>query len=96
MIEGREVNSEYLLETKTIDYGNPILVPSLSRELFRKMVKKNGADHILFASDSPWCDQKETYEMVDCSLEEKDKNQVFYENALRLFDLSDFTECISD
>ena len=76
--------------------GNPILVPSLSRELFRKMVKKNGADHILFASDSPWCDQKETYEMVDCSLEEKDKNQVFYENALRLLDLSDFTECISD
>lgn len=34
--------------------------------------------------------------MVDCSLEEKDKNQVFYENALRLLDLSDFTECISD
>ncbi|MBR6475709.1 MAG: amidohydrolase family protein, partial [Lachnospiraceae bacterium] len=41
-------------------------------------------DRILFASDSPWCDQKETFELVDACLDEKDKNAVFYENALKL------------
>jgi transglutaminase-like putative cysteine protease len=30
MIEGREVNSEYLLETKTIDYGNPMIQEKVS------------------------------------------------------------------
>ena len=33
--------------------ANPLLVSPLSRELFRKMVEKNGVDHMLFASDSP-------------------------------------------
>jgi predicted TIM-barrel fold metal-dependent hydrolase len=64
--------------------ANPILVPALTPELFKKMVVKNGADRILFASDSPWCDQKETFELVDACLDEKDKNAVFYENALKL------------
>ena len=65
--------------------ANPILVPPLSRELFRKMVKKNGADHILFASDSPWCDQKETFDLVDACLDESEKDAVYSGNALRLF-----------
>ena len=69
---------------------NPILVPSLTQEKFIKMVKKNGVDRILFASDSPWCDQKETYELVNLCLEEKNKNAVFFENALKLLDLSGF------
>ena len=69
---------------------NPILVPSLTQEKFIKMVKKNGVDRILFASDSPGCDQKETYELVNLCLEEKDKNAVFFENALKLLDLSGF------
>ena len=69
---------------------NPILVPSLTQEKFIKMVKKNGVDRILFASDSPWCDQKETYELVNLCLEEKDKNAIFFENALKLLDLSGF------
>ena len=45
--------------------ANPLLVSPLSRELFRKMVEKNGVDHMLFASDSPWGDQKETFDLVD-------------------------------
>jgi len=69
--------------------SNPILVPSMSPELFKKMVKKNGADHILFASDSPWGDQKETFELVDACLDEEDKKAVYSENALRLLGLSD-------
>ena len=69
--------------------ANPLLVPPLSRELFRKMVEKNGVDHMLFASDSPWGDQKETFELVDECLDESEKEAVYYGNALRLLELPD-------
>ena len=69
--------------------ANPILVPPLNRELFRQIVEKNGADHMLFASDSPWCDQKETFEMVDECLKESEKNAVYYGNALSLLGLTE-------
>ena len=69
--------------------ANPILVPPLKPELFRKMVEKNGANHMLFASDSPWCDQKETFELVDACLSESEKDAVYYGNALRLLGMSD-------
>ncbi|MCR5324127.1 MAG: amidohydrolase [Lachnospiraceae bacterium] len=67
--------------------ANPMLVPPLGRELFRKMVEKNGIDHMLFASDSPWCDQKETFDLVDECLNESEKDAVYYGNALRLLKL---------
>lgn len=68
--------------------ANPILVPPLKPELFRKMVEKNGVDQMLFASDSPWCDQKETFEMVDACLNESEKDAVYYGNAQRLLGLT--------
>ena len=69
--------------------ANPLLVPPLSRELFRKMVEKNGVDHILFASDSPWGDQKETFDLVDECLDDSEKDAVYSGNALRLLELPD-------
>ena len=68
---------------------NPMLVSPLSRELFRKMVEKNGVDHMLFASDSPWGDQKETFDLVDECLDGSEKDAVYYGNALRLLELQD-------
>lgn len=67
--------------------ANPILVKPLSTDMFKKMVKKNGADRILFASDSPWGDQKESFELVNECLDEQDKSAVFSENALKLLGL---------
>ena len=69
--------------------ANSMLVSPLNRELFRKMVEKNGVDHMLFASDSPWGDQKETFDLVDECLEESEKKAVYYGNALRLLELQD-------
>ena len=69
--------------------ANPLLVSPLSRELFRKMVEKNGVDHMLFASDSPWGDQKETFDLVDECLDGSEKDAVYYGNALRLLELPD-------
>ena len=69
--------------------ANSMLVSPLRRELFRKMVEKNGVDHMLFASDSPWGDQKETFELVDECLDGSEKEAVYYGNALRLLELPD-------
>ena len=69
--------------------ANSMLVSPLSRELFRKMVEKNGVDHMLFASDSPWGDQKETFDLVDECLDGSEKKAVYYGNALRLLELQD-------
>jgi predicted TIM-barrel fold metal-dependent hydrolase len=69
--------------------ANSMLVTPLNRELFRKMVEKNGVDHMLFASDSPWGDQKENFELVDECLDESEKKAVYYGNALRLLELPD-------
>ena len=66
---------------------NPLLVSPLSRELFRKIVEKNGVDHMLFASYSPWGDQKETFDLVDECLDESEKDAVYYGNARRLLEL---------
>jgi predicted TIM-barrel fold metal-dependent hydrolase len=43
-------------------------------EQFMRMVRDHGADRILFGSDSPWTDQKQTYE---------------YRNAVKLLGLSE-------
>ena len=69
--------------------ANSMLVTPLNRELFRKMVEKNGVDHLLFASDSPWGDQKETFDLVDECLDGSEKEAVYYGNALRLLELPD-------
>ena len=69
--------------------ANSMLVSPLNRELFRKMVEKNGVDHMLFASDSPWGDQKETFDLVDECLDGSEKEAVYYGNALRLLELPD-------
>lgn len=54
-------------------------------DLLIKIFEKHGFDKILFASDSPWGDQKafvETLNNLDISQE--NKNKIFYENAARL------------
>lgn len=38
--------------------------PPLSREAFLRMVRRHGADRILFGTDSPWGGQKETLKAV--------------------------------
>lgn len=49
------------------------------------LIKAHGADRILFATDSPWADQKKFIDILngfDLSAEEKEK--LFYKNAERL------------
>lgn len=56
------------------------------------IIRKHGADKILFASDCPWSSSKETYDFInslDLTVDEKDK--IFYKNAVSLLGLDDIT-----
>ena len=58
---------------------------ALGREQFARIVRKHGADKILFGSDSPWAKQKEAIEAVEKSgLEEVKIRQILGWNAQRL------------
>ncbi len=57
----------------------------LSIDFFTKIVKKHGAQNILFGTDSPWSSQKETLEKIKQSgLSEKEIRLILSENAAGL------------
>ena len=57
----------------------------LSREQFLRMVKAFGADHILFGSDSPWTDLKESLSLIrESGLPDADVNDILGNNAAKL------------
>jgi predicted TIM-barrel fold metal-dependent hydrolase len=57
-------------------------------EQFLRIVKNQGADRILFATDSPWSGQKETLGYLKTfDLTEEEKERILYKNAMELLGL---------
>lgn len=53
-----------------------------------RIIKAHGAERILFASDSPWTDQKESVEgLKRLPLSEEEKRRIFGENAIEMLGL---------
>ncbi|MGN0298016.1 MAG: amidohydrolase family protein [Lachnospiraceae bacterium] len=64
---------------------SPYLTSNLSDEAFVRLVRKHGIEKVLFATDSPWEDQKEYISRIhQTSLTEKEKEYIFEKNAKRL------------
>lgn len=60
--------------------------PHISNEQFARIVKKHGADKILFGTDSPWYDQKQALkDFAQVDITEEERNLILGENARRLF-----------
>lgn len=60
----------------------------LSREQFCRIVRRLGAERILFGTDSPWTPQAETIQAVKTSgLTESELQKIFYKNAAQLLKL---------
>lgn len=60
----------------------------LSEEQFLRLVRKHGADKILFATDSPWSSQKDYVEWMNrIALSEEERSQIFAENAKKIVEL---------
>lgn len=69
--------------------GTPYIACNLSDEQFVRIVRKHGADKILFATDSPWEGQKDYIERMErMPLSIQEKKKIFSENAVRLLQLS--------
>ncbi|MBQ7740519.1 MAG: amidohydrolase [Eubacterium sp.] len=60
----------------------------LGKEQFERIVKKHGADKILFGTDSPWSEQKRTIKKVNaCDFTADEKELIFSKNAKRVFSI---------
>ncbi len=61
---------------------------TMGLEMMQRIIKKHGADRVLFGSDSPWYSQAKAIEDIkslDLSQDELDK--IFYKNALSILQL---------
>ena len=66
----------------------PYLEENLSNEDFVRICRKHGMNRILFATDSPWQDQKDYIGRIrSTGLDQQELEQVFSENAKRLLSL---------
>lgn len=62
----------------------------LSNEQFVRMVRKHGAEHVLFATDNPWSDQKRTLERIQAlPLTQEEQTAILGENAKKLLGLEE-------
>lgn len=60
-------------------------ITHISEAQFIRMVRKHGADKILFASDCPWAEQKTCVEILKkCALTDWEKELILSKNACRL------------
>lgn len=65
--------------------GTPYLSSNLKDEDFIRIVRKHGADKILFATDSPWEDQADYVKRIESlPLSRKERQMIFGENAEKL------------
>lgn len=77
-----------LTPRKNNDGKAPYLSSNLSDDDFVRIVRKHGADKILFATDSPWESQKDYIARVEnTSLSAKEKEMIFSANAKKLLAL---------
>ncbi len=69
-------------------FDTSMLAGHISPELMLKIIKKHGADRILFASDCPWGSSESNAQLVESlSLTDEEKEMIFHKNAERLLGL---------
>ena len=61
----------------------------LGRKKFLKILKKHGADKVLFATDSPWSNAKRDIERVKAlPVDESMKEDILYNNSIKLLEIN--------
>lgn len=79
---------EELIVGKHVYFDTGVVLDKMDLAQCVRMIKKHGADKILFGTDMPWSGQKEYAEIIrglDLTDEEKDK--IFYKNACKLLNI---------
>lgn len=76
---------EELLAGKEVYLDTSFTVGYLKDEVFLNILKKHGADRILFATDSPWSGQKESLEYIRSLVIDKEElDKILGQNAAKL------------
>ncbi len=74
--------------------GTPIYMDTavasqfMDRDQYKRIIRKHGADKVLFGSDSPWeCPKDTLLALESLQLSEEEMNQITHVNAMRLLGL---------
>lgn len=79
---------EHELVGRNVYLDTAVIYGRIQENQFLKIVKEHGIDKILFATDSPWCEQKSSVEwMKNQPLKDEELSMIFSENALKLLEL---------
>ena len=80
---------EELLVGRKVYFDTAFIQQYISQEQFTRIVKNHGCNRILFATDSPWTDQKLAVDWLRNvnSLSEEEKKHIFEENATKLLQI---------
>ena len=61
----------------------------ISPEIALKIIRKHGADKILFGSDCPWASSRETFDFISSlGLTDGEKDKIFFTNAMKLLNMN--------
>lgn len=78
----------YIAGIKNIYLDVSFVAPYIDKALCNAIIKKHGADRILFGSDLPWGDPREAFELVaGLDIPDSDKEKIYWKNAAELLEL---------
>ena len=73
------------LAGKNVYFDTAFTLHEINESLFKDILYKHGEDKILFATDCPWREIKEDYEILKSfNLDKEIEDKIFYKNALKL------------
>ena len=79
----------YLCGRKNIWFDTSYLTGEIDAEIMTAIIKKHGADKILFASDCPWHTPQMERELLESlPLSSADMEQIYWKNAAELLNIS--------
>lgn len=78
----------YLVDTPII-FDTAYIKDFIDKEQLIRIIRNHGSEKILFATDSPWEDQRLSSEYIlGLDIEDIDKENILYKNAAKLLNLS--------
>ncbi len=77
-----------LIAGKEVFFDTSYMLKNISKDLFRKILDKHGADRVLFATDCPWRDIGEEVQRLKELIPERDlQEKIFGLNAKKLLNI---------
>ena len=78
------------LAGKNVYFDTAFTFNDIDEKLFKDIVQKHGADKILFATDCPWRDIKEDYDILSSyNLDKQTFDKITHKNALKLLGIGE-------